>query len=114
MREGTAGLRAMHNIPLRDFRLFLSVKTRARLGQDLRRQVEEQLAKMGIRRLAPEETVSFYRRIFNGLFTDRAGGFADGADGGHTRPIRKQIIDAGPDLAFEGLRFSSATKSRAA
>jgi conjugal transfer ATP-binding protein TraC len=57
---------------------------------------------MAIRRLAPQETVSFYRRIFNGLFSAAAGGFADRADGTHVRPIRKQIIDAGPDLAFEG------------
>jgi conjugal transfer ATP-binding protein TraC len=48
--------------------LFLSIKTRVKLGADLRRQVEEQLAKMGIRRLPPEELVSFYRRIFNGVF----------------------------------------------
>jgi conjugal transfer ATP-binding protein TraC len=102
LRAGTAGLDAMHGIPLRDFRLFLSIKSRAPLGADLRRQVEEQLAKMAIRRLAPQETVSFYRRIFNGLFSAAAGGFADRPDGTHVRPIRKQIIDAGPDLAFEG------------
>ncbi|PTR12603.1 MULTISPECIES: TraC family protein [unclassified Novosphingobium] len=102
LREGTAGLAAMHDIPLRDFRLFLSIKTREALGQDLRRQVEEQLAKLAIRRMEPEETVSFYRRVFNGLFTQVSGHFADGSDGAQARPIRKQIIDAGPDLAFDG------------
>ncbi|MDE8654460.1 TraC family protein [Novosphingobium album (ex Liu et al. 2023)] len=102
LRAGTAGLAAMHDIPLRDFRLFLSVKTRVPLGQDLRRQVEEQLAKLAIRRMEPEEVVAFYRRVFNGLFHPASGHFADGSDGTRARPIRKQIIDAGPDLLFEG------------
>lgn len=102
LREGTQGLEALHGIPLRDFRLFLSVKSRAPLGADLRRQVEEQLAKLAIRRMAPEETVSFYRRIFNGLLTQAPGDFADGDDGQQVRAIRKQIIDAGPDLLFNG------------
>lgn len=102
LRAGTLGLEAMHGIPLRDFRLFLSVKTRTHLGQDLRRQVEEQLSKLGIRRMEPEETVSLYRRIFNGIFNSASGHFADGEDGTQHRPIRKQIINAGPDLLFEG------------
>lgn len=103
LREGTDGLAALHGIPVRDFRLFLAIKTRVRLGADLRRQVEEQLAKMGIRRLPPEELVSFYRRIFNGVFSPAPGVFADA--GNMVSPalaIRKQIIDAGPDLLFDG------------
>ncbi|MDJ0277720.1 TraC family protein [Sphingomonas sp. 2R-10] len=99
LRAGTAGLAALNNIPIRNFRLFLSVKTRESLGADLRRQIEEQLARLGIRRMAPQALVAFYRRIFNGVFAPAPGVFAAG-DG--ARPIRKQIIDAGPDLRFEG------------
>ena len=100
---GRHGLRALHGIPLRDFRTFLSVKTRAPLDEDLRRQIEEQLAKLGIRRLAPEDTISFYRRIFNGVFEGAPGVFtAAPVDGGAAPAIRRQIIDAGPDLVFEG------------
>jgi conjugal transfer ATP-binding protein TraC len=102
LRRGTAGLEALHGIPVRDFRLLLSVKTRQPLGQDLRRQIEEQLDKLGIRRLAPENLVSFYRRIFNGVFHDATGVFASGSEGQAAPPIRKQIIDAGPDLLFDG------------
>ena len=102
LRRGTSGLAALHGIPVRDFRLLLSVKTRQLLGQDLRRQIEEQLDKLGIRRLAPENLVSFYRRIFNGLFQDAPGVFASGNEGRAAPPIRKQIIDAGPDLLFDG------------
>jgi len=102
LRSGTDGLDALHGIPLRDFRLFLSVKTRQKLGQDLRRQVEEQLAKLAIRAMEPQETVSLYRRIFNGLTAHAPGHFDDGEDGALYRPIRKQIIDAGPDLVFDG------------
>jgi conjugal transfer ATP-binding protein TraC len=102
LRAGTDGLDALHGIPVRDFRLLLSVKTRVQLGNDLRRQVEEQLAKLAIRRLEPEELISFYRRIFNGLFSYAPGVFADGSDGQPVPPIRKQIIDAGPDLLFAG------------
>lgn len=99
LRAGTAGLAALNHIPIRNFRLFLSVKTRAPLGADLRRQIEEQLARLGIRRMAPEALVAFYRRIFNGVFAPAPGVFAAG-DG--ARPIRKQVIGAGPDLAFNG------------
>ena len=103
LRDGSDGLAAMHGIPVRDFRTFLSVKAKQPLGPDLVRQIEEQLAKLGIRRMAPEETVSFYRRVFNGLFRPAPGVFTDaGSEAGAPPPIRKQIIDAGPDLLFEG------------
>jgi conjugal transfer ATP-binding protein TraC len=101
LRAGTAGLKALHGIPIRDFRTFLSVKTRAPMDHDLKRQIEEQLAKLGIRRLAPQELVSFYRRIFNGVFEPAPGVFSQG-DETRAVPIRKQIIDAGPSFAFEG------------
>src|SRR3546814_1334638 len=74
---------------------------RSPLGEDLRRQVEEQLSKLGIRRLPPEEMVAFYRRVFNGVADPAPGVFADGTTTG-APPIAKQIIDAGPDLVFEG------------
>ncbi len=104
LRAGTAGLPALNHIPIRNFRLFLSVKTREPLGADLRRQIEEQLARLGIRRMAPDALVAFYRRIFNGVFTSAPGVFAAASDGDGrgARPIRKQIIDAGPDLRFDG------------
>ena len=101
LSEGRHGLAALHDIPVRNFRTFLSVKTRRPLGEDLRRQVEEQLAKLGIRRLPPEEMVAFYRRIFNGVSAAAPGIFAgDGTIG--APPVARQIIDAGPDLCFEG------------
>src|SRR3546814_12598999 len=62
LSEGRHGLKALHGIPVRNFRTLLSIKTRRPLGEDLRRQVEEQLAKLGIHRLPPEELVAFYRR----------------------------------------------------
>jgi conjugal transfer ATP-binding protein TraC len=103
LRDGSDGLDSMHGIPVRDFRTFLSVKAKRPLGADLVRQIEEQLAKLGIRRMAPEETVAFYRRIFNGLFRTAPGVFSASAnEAGAAPPIRKQIIDAGPDLLFEG------------
>ena len=100
---GRHGLRALHGIPLRDFRTILSVKTRRPMASDMKRQIEEQLDKLGITRLAPEETVSFYRRIFNGVYTGAPGVFTSEANAqGSVPPIRKQIIDAGPDLLFDG------------
>lgn len=101
LSRGRYGLKALHDIPVRDFRTFLAIKTRRPLDPDLRRQVEEQLDKLGIRRLAPEELVAFYRRIFNGVTRPAPGVFTDGRTIG-APPIAKQIIDAGPDLLFEG------------
>src|SRR3546814_13937251 len=89
LSQGRHGLKALHGIPVRNFRTLLSIKTRRPLGEDLRRQVEEQLAKLGIRRLPPEELVAFYRRIFNGVADTAPGVFADGGTTG-APPIGKQ------------------------
>lgn len=103
LERGRHGLHALHGIPLRDFRTILSVKTRRPMASDMKRQIEEQLDKLGVVRLAPEAVVAFYRRIFNGVFADAPGVFASDARGdGSAPPIRKQIIDAGPDLLFDG------------
>ena len=102
LRDGTEGLSALHGIPIRNFRVLLAIKSRKPLGADLRRQIEEQLSKLGIVRMAPEALVSFYRRIFNGAFDPAPGVFASGTADNPARPVRKQIIDAGPDLLFDG------------
>ncbi|SEJ92258.1 conjugal transfer ATP-binding protein TraC [Sphingobium sp. AP50] len=102
LHQGRHGLGALHGIPIRNFRSFLSIKTRTAMGHDMRRQIEEQLAKLGIERMAPEQLVAFYRRIFNGVHVRAPGVFACGEDGIAAQPVRKQIIDAGPDLVFEG------------
>ncbi|BBF70650.1 TraC family protein [Sphingomonas bisphenolicum] len=102
LRDGTEGLSALNGIPIRNFRVLLAIKSRKPLGADLRRQIEEQLSKLGIVRMAPEALVSFYRRIFNGAFDPAPGVFASGTADNPARPVRKQIIDAGPDLLFDG------------
>jgi hypothetical protein len=90
LREGTAGLDALHGIPIRNFRVILAIKTRKPLGSDLRRQIEEQLSKLGIARLSPQAVVSFYRRIFNGVFADAPGMFDEGSPTVAARPVRKE------------------------
>src|SRR3546814_1790126 len=40
LQAGTMGLKALHGIPVRNFRTFLSVKTRAPMDSDLRRSEE--------------------------------------------------------------------------
>src|SRR3546814_9604130 len=50
LSQGRHGLKALHGIPVRNFRTLLSIKTRRPLGEDLRRQVEEQLAKLDLTR----------------------------------------------------------------
>ena len=98
LQAGTMGLKALNGIPVRNFRTFLSVKARAPMDSDLRRQIEEQLSKLGIRPMGAGEIVSFYRRIFNGVHAAAPGVFTQTAD----VPLRRQIIDAGPALRFDG------------
>lgn len=102
LNEGRNGLPALHGIPIRNFRTFLAVKTRQPMHSDLRRQIEEQLAKLGICPIEPHEMMAFYRRIFNGVFEDAPGVFAAGSADKSAPPLRKQIIEAGPALAFNG------------
>src|SRR3546814_16873121 len=61
LRGGRHGLKALHGIPIRNFRTILAVKTRLPLGSDQRRQIEEQLAKLGLVPRPPEATMSFSR-----------------------------------------------------
>jgi conjugal transfer ATP-binding protein TraC len=56
---------------------------------------------MGIRRLPPEELVSFYRRIFNGVFAPAPGVFLSESVG--ARAADRAADHRGrPDLCFEG------------
>src|SRR3546814_12374748 len=101
LSQGRHGLKALHGIPVRNFRTLLSIKTRRPLGEDLRRQVEEQLSKLGIRRLPPEEMVAFYRRVFNGVADPAPGVFAAGTTTG-APPTANQINDPGPHTDVGG------------
>src|SRR3546814_16619858 len=62
LSEGRHGLKALHGIPVRNFRTHLSIKTRLPPGEDLRRQVEAHMQKLGIRRLTPDDMMTFYPR----------------------------------------------------
>ena len=104
LQQGRFGLKATHGIPVRDFRTFLFVKThRKPLHADIRRQINEQLAKLGISPMPPGELMGLYRRFFNGVHRPGSTIMSDpGSTNGRELPLRKQIIEAGPDLRFDG------------
>lgn len=96
LSEGRHGMQQLSGTPLRNFRSFLWIKTRGPISADLRRQLEEMLSKLGIRRMDPEETVLLYRRLLNGVDTVQIGDFST------DRPIRKQIVEANAGPTFRG------------
>jgi conjugal transfer ATP-binding protein TraC len=77
------------------------------------RQIEEQLAKLGIRKLPPQELVPSRRGSSTACSTG-AGRVSAQGDAARALAIRKQIIDAGPSSRSRGRRCSSAIRSPAA
>lgn len=98
--SGTDGLKACHGIPVRNFRLFVTLYSKSELSQDIVSITEEMLsgAQLQPRRLVIERLLELLRNLLNGR---KHGGSIGTFD--ESLPIRKQLIFAETDIDF---RFS--------
>lgn len=90
LNVGRRGLKAMQGIPVRNFRLFVTLKSRTRLPDQRVAMFAESLKQAGLapRSLAPEVLLAFLRALLNGT---RSGAME--AYDPH-RLIRKQILQS--------------------
>lgn len=95
IEEGAKGLPQLHGIPLRNFRVFVSVKSTEEIDVEQVSIIEETLAggaKLQPRHMPPSELLAFTRRLIN----KDAGTNPVGYD--ETLPIRKQVIFADTEI----------------
>ncbi len=88
--EGRKGVAKMRDIPTRNFRLFVSVKSPEGLEADQIAQIEEGLQSAGLspRPLEPGKLLSVLRRIFNQHIANNDEAYNEG------RSISNQVINA--------------------
>ena len=101
LREGVHGLKQMHGIPLRNFRLFITLKAGEEIPVDDVAIVEETLKGVGLcpQRMAVGELLEWSRRFFNHHVPQNVQGYDN------LVPIRKQAIFAETEIAAEGGRI---------
>ncbi len=97
LEEGADGIKKCHGIPLRNFRLFVSLYSKETLDDDIVSITEEMLtgAHLHPRRLPVEGFLQFVRNLLNGR---KHGGSIGTYD--ESLPIRKQVISADTDIDF--------------
>ena len=97
LESGRDGLAACHGIPLRNFRLFVTLYSKSTLSDDIVSITEEMLlgAHLQPRRLPVEGLLAWVRNLLNGR---KYGGSPGSFD--ESVPIRKQIIAAETEIDF--------------
>lgn len=83
IREGTEGVEKMRNLPLRNFRLFFTVKNETRISEELLVSIEQAIEFMEPRRWQASDLIKWASEFFNGK---RAKGLYD-----PDRELRKQM-----------------------
>jgi len=98
-RENSGGARQLRGIPLRNFRVFIALKSGRALDQDVVASIRESLAKFGVRSVpaeGPDGLLAILRRLFSDMRVRKNGTCEDG------KPLRKQILGAGEPYMFKG------------
>lgn len=97
LSAGTKGLKAMSGIPVRNFRLIVSVKCPEELPPERVANIQESLSSAGLlpQPMTPQRLLKWQRRLFNG----DEGVSQETYDS--SRYIRDQIIKAESPVAFE-------------
>lgn len=98
-RNHADGVRAMRGIPLRNFRVFIALKSKNALDPDVVAGIRESLAKFGVRSVqdsGPDGLLTLMRRMFSDMRRRKTGTCSN------DRPLRKQMLDGGEEYAFKG------------
>ena len=100
------GMEQLNGIPVRNFRAFVAVKSKEKLSQDILSVTHEALTRFGVRSVpaaGDDGLIALLRRFFSDMRKSRTGVYDE------ERPIRKQVIDAGQPIIFDGplARFGS-------
>jgi len=98
-RDHQNGAKQMRGIPLRNFRVFIALKSRKTLDPDVVASIRESLAKFGVRSVPAAGTdglLAILRRMFSDMRERKSGTCED------DRPLRKQILDGGQTYRFKG------------
>ncbi|WP_262695991.1 TraC family protein [Kordiimonas aquimaris] len=98
-RENSGGARQLRGIPLRNFRVFIALKSGRALDQDVVASIRESLAKFGVRSVpaeGPDGLLAILRRLFSDMRVRKNGTCEDG------KPLRKQMLGAGEPYMFKG------------
>ncbi|HAT1588483.1 TPA: TraC family protein [Citrobacter farmeri] len=94
IREGTEGVEKMRNLPLRNFRLFFTVKNEARISEELLVSIEQAIEFMEPRRWQASDLIKWASEFFSGK---RAKGLYD-----PDRELRKQMCTTNLDFDDPG------------
>lgn len=94
LAEGVRGMKQLHGIPLRNFRVFVAIKSEETISNDDIAIVEETLTGVGLqpRRMTAENLIGFLRELFNVHMPMNLTAYDEGV------PIRKQVIYAETDI----------------
>ncbi len=98
-REHSEGVQQLRGIPLRNFRVFIALKTKSPLDPDVVSSIKESLAKFGVRSVAaagPDGLLAIMRRLFSDMRARTSGTCSE------DRPLRKQMLDGGQSYSFKG------------
>ena len=92
--KGRDGVKQLHGIPLRNFRLFVALKSKEEIPKDDIAIIEETLDGVGLQpvRIPPPHLLTLLREIFNKHLPENLGVYDE------TVPIRKQVIYAETDI----------------
>lgn len=95
--EGANGLKRVHNIPVRNFRLFVTLKSVESIDDDTIAIVEETLkgAHLAPQRVPAKSLLHWLKTLFNGKENQDHNVHVD-----KVAPLRKQIIDAQTEIEF--------------
>jgi conjugal transfer ATP-binding protein TraC len=96
LSEGTKGMPSLQGVPVRNFRLFVSVKAPELLSPEVEQNIHEGLAQaqLGPRRLSVGDGLAFFRKIFNERQSVNPRAFTS------ARYLRDQVIAADSPLEF--------------
>ncbi len=98
-RKHAHGVKALRGIPLRNYRVFIALKSKEGLDADMVASIRESLGKFGVRSVRAEGSgglLALMRRLFSNMAGRVSGTCSE------DRPLRKQMCDGGESYRFKG------------